>query len=148
MGSRVAARRSFAQLKPDDWPERTDRSALILDIFALLTRGPALAREAGEKLLTGTALQLWRQALKEGPAQALPVTLTELRIDDGSEPSTSIVWTSARALASAPGPYTRLTALNSGRWPRGISEDRLIPDHIVPIDVLDGGDNAGINATV
>ena len=42
----------------------------------------------------------------------------------------------------------RLIALNSGRWPRGISEDRLIPDHIVPIDVFDGGDNAGINATV
>ena len=133
---------SLAQLKPDDWPERTDRSALILDILALLTRGPALACEAGEKLLTGTALQLWRQAFRP-----LPVTLPELVLTMARNPPPALSGPRQSACPAA-APYTRLTALNSGRWPRGISEDRLIPDHIVPIDVLDGGDNAGINATV
>src|SRR5439155_8960568 len=38
---------------------------------------------------------------------------------------------------SAPRAYVRLLALNTGRWPRGISEDRLIPDHVMPIDELD-----------
>jgi hypothetical protein len=128
---------TFAQITPDRWPEGADRSTLVLGIVELLAKGPAVAREAGEKLFTGTALQLWRRALREGPAQALPITLTELRVDDGLEPATSIVWTSARSLASAPRPYARLLALNTGRWPRGISEDRLIPDHIIPIDILD-----------
>lgn len=41
------------------------------------------------------------------------------------------------ALASAPRPYVRLLALNGGRWPRRISEDRLIPDHVIPIEKLD-----------
>jgi hypothetical protein len=41
------------------------------------------------------------------------------------------------ALASAPRPYVRLLALNAGRWPRQISEDRLIPDHVVPSEKLD-----------
>jgi hypothetical protein len=129
--------RAFAQLTADNWPDGIDHSVPILEILASLAEGSAVARDVGEKLLTGAALQLWRRALKEGPAEALPVTLTELRIDDGLEAATSIVWTSAKALASAPRPYTRLIALNSGRWPRGISEDRLIPDHIIPIDVLD-----------
>src|ERR1700730_3934775 len=41
------------------------------------------------------------------------------------------------ALASAPRPHVRLLALNTGRWPRGISEDRLIPDHVMPVEQLD-----------
>ena len=41
------------------------------------------------------------------------------------------------SLASAPRLYVRLLALNTGRWPRRISEDRLIPDHIIPIEILD-----------
>jgi hypothetical protein len=29
-----------------------------------------------------------------------------------------------------------LIALNTGRWPRRISEDRLLPDHIIPTEIL------------
>jgi hypothetical protein len=65
------------------------------------------------------------------------VTLTRLRSDDGLEPATHVIFASAMALASAPRAYVRLLALNTGRWPRGISEDRLIPDHVMPIDELD-----------
>ena len=116
-----------------------DRSALILDMFSLIECGPDAAPEAGERLLTGLTLKLWRRALTEGPATALPVTLSELRIDDRTEPepANSIIWCSASALASAPRPFVRLIGLNSGRWPRQIAEDRLIPDHVIPLDELD-----------
>jgi hypothetical protein len=121
----------------DDWPDNIDRSALVLDVLYLLARGPDAAAETGERLLTGLALTLWRRALTEGPATALPVSLAELRIDDRGEPATSIVWCSASALASAPRPFVRLIGLNSGRWPRRIAEDRLIPDHVIALEELD-----------
>ncbi len=97
-------KQSFAQIEQSRWPDSIDRSTVVLEIIALLAKGPSVASEAGEKLLTGTAVELWRRALKEGPAEALPVTLTELRIDDGLGPAACIVWTSARSLASAPRP--------------------------------------------
>ena len=128
---------AFAQAKPADWPDGVDRSPLVLDVLRLLAKGPAAAAEVGEKLLIKLPLVLWRRALKEGPPQALPVTLTELRVDDDLEPATHVIWTSAISLASAPRPYVRLLALNTGRWPRRISEDRLIPDHVIPTEVLD-----------
>jgi hypothetical protein len=53
------------------------------------------------------------------------------------EPASHVIWTSAISLASSPRPYVRLLALNTGRWPRRISEDRLIPDHIIPLEELD-----------
>jgi PD-(D/E)XK nuclease superfamily len=127
----------FAQAKPEDWPDGIDRSAVVLDVLRLLAKGPDAAAEVGEKVLIKLSLALWRRALKEGPPQALPVTLTDLRIDDALEPASHIIWTSAISLASAPRPYVRLLALNTGRWPRRISEDRLIPDHIIPTEVLD-----------
>ena len=120
-----------------DWPDGVDRSALVLDVLSLLAHGPDALIEVGERLLTGLALKLWRRALTEGPAAALPVTLSELRIDDRSEPASSIVWCSAAALASAPRPFVWLIGLNSGRWPRHIAEDRLIQDHVIPLDELD-----------
>ena len=121
------------------WPDGIDRSAQVLDVLALLVRGPEAAAEIGERLLTGLAPKLWRRALTEGPASALPVTLAELRTDDRAqpEPATSIAWCSAAALASAPRPFVRLLGLNSGRWPRQIAEDRLIPDHVIPLSELD-----------
>jgi hypothetical protein len=123
----------------DKWPDGVDRSALILDVLVLLDQGPDAAADTGERLLTGLALKLWRRALSEGPPAALPVTLAELRIDDRTqaEPAGSIVWCSVAALASAPRPFVRLIGLNSGRWPRSIAEDRLIPGHMIPLYELD-----------
>ena len=65
------------------------------------------------------------------------MTLTQLRVADGLEPASNVIWSSAISLASSPRPHVRLPALNAGRWPRRISEDRLIPDHIIPIEELD-----------
>jgi hypothetical protein len=127
----------FGRTAASDWPDGVDRSATVLGVLRRVAKGPAVAEEAGEKLLSAVALVLWRRALEDGPAQALPVTLTRLRSDDGLEPATHVIFASAMALASAPRPYVRLLALNSGRWPRGISEDRLIPDHVMPIAKLD-----------
>jgi hypothetical protein len=95
------------------------------------------AQEAGEKLLPKLPLKRWQRALQHGPAAALPMTITHLRVDDNLEPASHPIWTSAISLAAAPRPFVRLLALNAGRWPRRISEDRLIPDHIIPIKELD-----------
>jgi hypothetical protein len=127
----------FASTPASDWPAGIDRSAIVLDILRLVAQGPGIAAQAGEMLLSGVARALWRRALRDGPEQALPVTLTRLRSDDGLEPATHVIFASAMALASAPRPYVRLLALNTGRWPRGISEDRLIPDHVIPVDEFD-----------
>jgi hypothetical protein len=127
----------FSQANASDWPDGIDRSKIVVDVLRLLAKGPSGAGEAGDKLLAGVARGLWRRGLDDGPAEALPVTLTRLRSYDGLEPATNVVFGSSMALASAPRPYVRLLALNAGRWPRRISEDRLIPDHVIPIEKLD-----------
>jgi hypothetical protein len=129
--------RVFSTVKASDWPDGVDRSAIVLDILRQLAKGASGAKEAGEKLLSGVAQALWRRALNDGPAEALPVTLARLRLDDGLEPASNVIFGSAMALASAPRPHVHLLALNAGRWPRRISEDRLIPDHVIPSDKLD-----------
>lgn len=130
-------RYAFDRTKPEDWPKGVDRSELVLDILGLLERGPAAAAETGEEVLSGKALALWRKALADGPPVALPVTLAQLRVADGLEPAANVIWTSSISLASATRSFVRLMALNSGRWPRRISEDRLIPDHVIPLEELD-----------
>ncbi|HEY5127289.1 MAG TPA: hypothetical protein VIJ35_08315 [Bradyrhizobium sp.] len=128
---------AFAQATSGDWPDGVDRSGLVLDILRLLEKGPEAAWEAGEKLLPKLSQKLWKRALEEGPPAALSVTLIHLRIGDMLEPAAHPIWTSAMSLAAAPRPFVRLLALNAGRWPRRISEDRLIPDHVIAIKDLD-----------
>ena len=113
------------------------REAELKAEVACMLAAAEAAHEVAETLLPKLSSMLWRRALKEGPAEALPVMLTHLRIDDGLEPASHVIWTSAITLASAPRAYARLLALNAGRLPRQISEDRLIPDHIVTIEQLD-----------
>ncbi len=128
---------AFAQSDAADWPEGVDRSKIVLDVLRLLDLGPDAAVQAGEDLLPKRPLGLWRTALADGPPQALPVTLAQLRVPDGLEPAAHAIWTSAISLASSPRPYVRLLGFNTGRWPRRISEDRLIPNHIIPLEELD-----------
>ena len=118
----------FARSVPADWPDGIDRSAAVLEVLRLLAKGSQAADEIGEKLLNGVPLTLWRRALDDGPAEALPVTLTRQHVEDGLEPASNVIWASAVTLASSPRAHVRLLALNAGRWPRRISEDRLIPD--------------------
>jgi hypothetical protein len=128
---------AFARVTSDNWPDGVDRSGIVLGILRLLEKGPGAAGEIGEKLLPALPRKLWQRALEEGPARALPATLMQLRIDDKLEPASHPIWASAISLAAAPRPFVCLLALNAGRWPRRISEDRLIPDHLIPIEELD-----------
>ena len=119
---------ALAQATPADWPDGVDRSALVLGLLRLLAKGPAAAAEVGEKLLAKLPHALWRRALKEGPPQALPVTLTELRMDDGLEPASHIIWTSAVSLASAPRPHVRYLLAEGAHELLGVNRSHA-PDH-------------------
>lgn len=120
-----------------DWPDGQNHHEALRAIIALLERGTNAAAEAGEALLSGRALNVWRKALLAGPAASLDMTLDALKQDDGLEACVTVAWMPASALAASPRPFVRLLGLNSLRWPRGISEDRLLADHIIPTAELD-----------
>ena len=60
-----------------------------------------------------------------------------LKLEDRTDPFSSILWAPAAVLAASPRKYARLLGLNSSRWPRGIAEDRLLSEHILPRTELD-----------
>lgn len=120
-----------------DWPDGVDHGPALRDIISLLSQGVSAAEAVGEALLHGRTLAIWRKALLAGPAASLDLTLEALKQDDGLDACVSVAWMPASALAASPRPFVRLLGLNSSRWPRGISEDRLLSDHIIPTPVLD-----------
>lgn len=125
------------RLLPADWPDGQNHNEALRAIIALLERGTEAAAEAGEALLSGRTLNVWRKALLAGPAASLDMTLDALKQDDGLEACVTVAWMPASALAASPRPFVRLLGVNSLRWPRGISEDRLLSDHIIPTAELD-----------
>ncbi len=129
--------RLIERLTAADWPDGADHGAAVRDIIGLLAQGVTAAEPAGATLLHGRALVIWRKALLAGPAASLDLTLESLRQDDGLDACVSLAWMPASALAASPRRFVRLLGLNSSRWPRGISEDRLLSDHIVPTIELD-----------
>lgn len=130
--------RLLAGLTPEDWPDGADHAPALRYIAnRLLTVRPEVTAEIGEAFLTGRALAIWRKALLAGPAASIDATLETLKQDDGLEACVSVAWMPASALAASPRRFVRLLGLNSSHWPRGIAEDRLIPDHIIPTPVLD-----------
>ncbi len=129
-------RRAIADMGGPDSPVG-DYRPLLEEIIGTLARGWKKSADIGELLLSGRALRIWRKALLEGPAAALDITLTGLRIDDGLEPGAAMVWGPASAIAAAPRPYCRLLGLTSRSWPRRASEDSLLPNHVIPADRLD-----------
>jgi len=137
LASLPAWERLLARLQPDQWPDQTDHSAALRTAVTLLAKGPAAAAEVGEAFLEKRALAIWRKALLTGPASAIDATLVALKHDDGLEACVSVAWMPVSALAACPRAYVRLVGLNSSRWPRGISDDRLIPDHIIPTTQID-----------
>ena len=137
LSSPEAWERLIAGLTNADWPDGADHRAGLADIVALLAPGIETAEEAGERLLHGQALAIWRKALAAGPAASLDLNLETLKQDDGLDPCISACWMPANALAASPRRFVRLLGLNSSRWPRGIVEDRLLSDHIVPRSELD-----------
>lgn len=117
--------------------QRTDgaRPALsLLPALELASRGWAAAEEAGQRLLPASAARVWSAALRAGPAEALAFSLAALRIPDDADPGNSIVWCPAAHLSGAPRRFVRLLGLTAGGWPRGLSSDPLLPDHILSLD--------------
>ncbi len=129
--------RLLPRLKPEDWPDGADHAPTLRAAAELLAKGPDAASEIGEAFLKGRALAIWRKALLAGPAASIDATLETLKQDDGLEACVSVAWMPASALAASPRRFVRLLGLNSSRWPRGIAEGRLIPDHIIPTAELD-----------
>lgn len=129
--------RLLSRLAPEDWPDGADHVPALRAAVEILAKGPDGASEIGEAFLKGRALAIWRKALLAGPAASIDTTLETLKQDDGLEACVSVAWMPASALAASPRRFVRLLGLNSSRWPRGIAEDRLIPDHIIPTPVLD-----------
>jgi len=127
----------LARLTPEEWRDGADHTPALRAAVEMLAKGSDAAAEIGEAFLKGRALAIWRKALLAGPAASIDTTLETLKQDDGLEACVSVAWMPVSALAASPRRFVRLLGLNSSRWPRGISEDRLIPDHIIPTDVLD-----------
>ena len=123
-------------LTPADWPDGTDHGPALRAIIVAARRAAAAPRDR-RCILHGRALAIWRKALLAGPAASLDTTLETLKQDDGLEACVSVAWMPASALAASPRRFVRLLGLNSSRWPRGISEDRLLSDHIIPTAELD-----------
>lgn len=127
----------LTRLTAQDWPAEVDMTAQLRDVVGLLQAGHSGAEAAGTALLQGRALGIWKKALAAGPASSLDLTLQGMREDDGLEACESIVWLPAAHLAASPRRFVRLLGLNSSRWPRRQSEDRLLSDHIVPREQLE-----------
>lgn len=147
--------RLLNRLAPVDWPDGCDHVATLRPLVALLAQGHSAAETAGETFLTGRARTIWRKALLAGPSASLDATLDTLKQDDGLEACVSVAWMPASALAASPRKFVRLVGMNASRWPRAISEDRLIPDHVIakldldplPVDAADLRDFETILAT-
>jgi hypothetical protein len=133
----IAWERVLGRLSASDWPDGIDHSGELRDLIARLAQGTEAATEAGETFLSGRALTIWRKALLAGPAPRLDMTIETLKEDDSLDACVSIAWMPASALAASPRRFVRLLGLNSTRWPRSISEDRLLSDHIIPTAQLD-----------
>jgi hypothetical protein len=137
LASPASWHRLLDRLTADDWPDATDHTPTLRGIIDLLAKGHPAADEIGAAFLSGRALAVWRKALLAGPSGSLDATLDSLKQDDGLEACVSVAWMPASALAASPRRFVRLIGMNSSRWPRGISEDRLISDHIIPTAELD-----------
>jgi hypothetical protein len=137
LASASAWMRFLDRLTPADWPDEKDHVPTLRGIVELLAKGHGAADEIGTALLSGRALAMWRKVLLAGPSGSLDTTLETLKQDDGLEACVTVAWMPASALAASPRRFVRLVGMNSSRWPRGISEDRLISDHIIPTAELD-----------
>ena len=137
LASTDAWERLLGGLAPDDWPDANSHADELRKIVVLLDKGTPAAPEAGEAVLGGQALNIWHKALRSGPTASIDATIGALKQPDGPEGSVCMAWMPASELAASPRRFVRLLGLNSGSWPRRLSEDRLLSDHVIPTDELD-----------
>lgn len=106
---------------------------VLLPALELISRGWAAAEEAGRTLLPAAAVRTWSAAMRAGPPEALVFSLAALRTPDSADPGNRVVWCPAAHLAGAPRRFARLLGLTAGGWPRNLSSDPLLPDHILSL---------------
>lgn len=129
--------RLLGSLTADRWPDGIDHAGELRAIVDTLSGSVAQADEIGRAFLSGGSLRIWRKALLAASPAAIDVTIDGLRQEDSCEACVSVAWMPASALAASPRKFVRLLGLTSAGWPRRISEDRLLSDHIVPTAELD-----------
>ena len=81
---------------------------------------------AGENLLEGAALTLWRRALQSASAASFEQTIAGISLQEPPEFCERVAWMPAKSLAASPRRYVRLLGLNSRHWPRENTDDRLL----------------------
>ena len=118
-------------LEPLTRADGSSIAATIMPVLRDLDAGPEAAVKLGETLLRGKSLGVWREALRLGPASAVEMSLTSLRIADESDPANNVVWAKAADLVGAPRKHMRLLGLSSRSWPRADSVDPLLPGHVL-----------------
>ena len=109
----------------------------VIPILEALARGIAAAQEASDLLLRGRSAHLWQAALRTGPPDAIEFALHNARFPSENDAADSIAWCSARDLATAPRPYTRLLGLTNRGWPRRSGEDSILPNHVLSASQFD-----------
>lgn len=137
LASPASWQRLLERLTAADWPDGHDHTPVLANLVRALQQGPGAAQAAGEQLLGGRALAIWRRALAAGPAASLLATLENMKQDDGIDPCASVAWMPAAALAGTPRRFVYLLGLNAGQWPRARLEDALLPEHVVPVAELE-----------
>ncbi len=88
--SSAAWTRLIDKLTAAAWPDGVDHGPALGRIVDLLSRGIEAADEAGEKLLHGRAVTIWRKALLAGAAASLDLNLATLKQDDGLDACVSV----------------------------------------------------------
>ncbi|WP_461329914.1 PD-(D/E)XK nuclease family protein [Bradyrhizobium diazoefficiens] len=133
--------------RPEEWRRAISAAATsdaslagaadALPIVDILARGISAAAEAAVLVLHGRALQLWQSALRSAPPEAIELSLRTSRFESDHDPADSVVWCSARELATSPRPYVRLLGLTDRHWPRRQGNDSVVPDHVLSSAIVD-----------
>lgn len=90
------------------------------------------AAALGDLLLDPQGRALWRRLLARAPVSAVERSLGGLRLSDGVDAARAVAWCSADQYGGASRPHVRMLGVNAGLWPRGGSDDALLPDHLLP----------------
>jgi len=111
--------------------------AILAPLLGVLAKGPIAAGEAAGSFLRGRAREIWDTATRAGPPHAIELSLQNMRLPAETDAGDSVVWAPAAHVAAAPRPWLRLLGLTSRAWPRRMSADPILPDHIVSADLFD-----------
>jgi RecB family exonuclease len=117
-------------------PKDVELSGKLMPVIELLGSGIANAADIGSRILPFDALAIWERALRDGPAEALDRTIKAIRVKDDISPLMMPCFMSAEDLAANPRAEVMLIGMTAETWPRHENEDSIIPDHVIPTEVL------------